>query len=289
MLILSLKRSYLFLPAIGLLVLGTVLAPAARATIIIDQLNTSQVAALTLPSSLPAFAGPTGVAAGTAIGGSRMMALYAAEGEEDDLFRLRVGTANGGTVRFATDPSIRGNGLITYNGTTAPNSGVTGGMFHAPSFFGLGAGSGGNALDLTEDGNNAQIKLRGYADNNGLPVIFTIWQTPTRYARGTIFIPGSATAAFSIHTAKFANFSGSGLAPGETVLDLFEDVRAITVELNGAAGGVAPGTDAVIDYYLATSIPEPAASVLIGSALLALGLLGRRHRNSGSVVTPAAS
>jgi PEP-CTERM motif len=264
------------------IVSATVLAAAvtliqpAEATIIIDSFSTSQNVSVEIALPLPNSRTPDGINSPFSLGGQRSMGSYVMTGAEEDQFNFRV-SAPTSTVRFGSDASVRGKGLIQYNGTNQA-VGISGGDFMAPSTYNL-------AVDLTAGGNNG-ILLSGYADNVGLPVVFTFWNSGARYARGTIQVPGTVGDTFQSYFLPFASFSGAGLNVGETPVDIFRDVRAITVLLDATGPAVAPGTDAVIDYFVATrnppsnvppsEVPEPATILLIGSALAGFGSFRRR-------------
>jgi hypothetical protein len=242
-----------------------------RASIIIDSFSTSHSATITIPdpSSLPLIASPTGVLpGGTTIGGARMLAAYVTDGQEDDQYRLRVTNASG-YASVETSALVTGKGLITYNGTITPNIGVTGGEFNAPVNYNIAP------TDITQGGTNSGVVLSGYADNNGIPIIFTFWVNAGTYATGTLNVPGSVSGILTAHFLAFSSFS----ATGDTLANILSGVRAITVEFDGTDASVTPGTDVVLDYIIAdrdTTVPEPGTYATMGGALLGFGFLHRR-------------
>jgi hypothetical protein len=212
------------------------------------------------------YFGPAGIATAGAIGGSRMMASYVTAGNEEDLYRFRVSNGTG-LASVETSALVSGKGLLTYNGTTTPNTGVDGsGAFLAPANFNLGG------IDITQGGTNQAVFVNGYADNNGIPIILTFWVDAGTYARGILNLPGSTNGVLLAHQLNFINF----VATGNTLGNILGNVRAITIELDGTAPGVSVGTDVVLDYVIASAIPEPGTYILIGSALLGLGFARRR-------------
>jgi len=256
-----------FIPAVALFGLLSFSQPA-RASLILDSFSSIQQIMRTLPDpSVPVYFDTStnmAVPGASVLGGRRSLALMTTEGETDDIFRLRVSSAGTGTVRFATDSSVQGKGLITYDGTTTGvSTGTTGNQFNKPTNFGI---SGLNFLSL-----GGGISLIGYADNNGLPVTFTVYRDADNYAKGTINVPGSNNATFGAYNVLFSNFVKTGTL---SLSDILSDVRAFTVELDATAA--TPGTDAVIDYIAVAAIPEPATFLLLGSSLVGLGLLRRR-------------
>jgi hypothetical protein len=260
-----------FLPALGVLGLLSFSQPV-RASLILDSFSTTQQVMRTLPDpSIPSyFDTSTNIATpgASVLGGRRSLAILTTDGEPDDIFRLRVSSAGSGTVRFSTDSSIKGKGLITYDGsTTGVSTGATAGNFNKPTNFQI---SGLNFLTI---GNG--ISLIGYADNNGLPVTFTVYKDANNYASGIINVPGSNNATFAAYSVLFSNFVKTGSL---SLNDILADVKAFTVELNASSNLVTPGTDAVIDYIAITGtpIPEPATFALLGGSLVGLGLLRRR-------------
>jgi hypothetical protein len=196
-----------------------------------------------------------------------MMASYVIAGDEEDLYRFRVSNSTG-LASVETSALVRGRGLLTYNGTNSPNTGVTAGAFNAPGSFNLGG------IDITQGGVNQAVFVRGYADNSGIPIIFTFWSNSTSYARGVLHLPGSSNGSLLSHYLLFTNFT----ATGGSLNSILANVNAITVELNGAAPGVTVGTDVLLDYMIAASIPEPGTYLTIGSALVGLCFLRRRAR-----------
>lgn len=264
------RRFSSVVPAAALAAVAALTVPAANATIIIDPFSTSSNANVTLggdtPPAPPVYFGPTGVATG-AIGGFRMMASYVTAGNEEDLYRFRVSNSTG-FASVETSATVSGKGLLTYNGTNAPNTTVTAGNFNPPGSFGLGG------VDITENGANAAIMVRGYADNNGLPIVFTFWVNSGTYARGVLNLPGSTNSLMVEHILLFNDF----VATGDSLANILDNVNAITVELDGTAPGVTGGTDVVLDYVIASAVPEPGTYLLIGSSLLGLGLIRRRKK-----------
>src|SRR4029078_8360490 len=121
-----------------------------------------------------------------------------------DSFRMRVSSSSG-TMRYSTDPSVKGKALIVYNGTVSPFLGVTAGQFNVPAQFHLGAGGpSGTTLDFTQGGNNA-IMVGGYAENNGVPIVFRVWRDANNYARGTLNLPGTNVATLNVYQVLFSN------------------------------------------------------------------------------------
>ena len=259
-----------FITAAGLFLLLASSQPA-KATIIIDAFSTSSNANVTItdPGLLPITFTPNGVATASAIGGARIMGSYVTEGSEEDQYRLRVSNATG-KASVETSALVVGKGMITYNGTTNAVTTLTGGNFNAPAAFNL---NGGLGYDLTEGGANATFIINGYADNNGIPMIVTVWTDATHYARGTLNMPGSTNGLLVSHFLHFSDFVVTG---GGSVTSVLASAKAITLELNGTNPSVTPGTDVVLDYFIATAIPEPASFALMGGSLLAFGLIRRR-------------
>jgi len=267
---LSRRSSGSLSPAIAIAALAALASSTAKATVIIDPFSTSSNANVSLvgdvPPGSPVYSGPVGVAAAV-VGGFRMMASYVTAGNDEDLYRFRVSNSTG-LASVETSALVSGKGILTYNGTDTPNISVTGGAFTAPETFNLGG------LDVTEGGANQAVFLNGYADNNGVPIIFTFWTNSSTYARGVLNLPGSTNGLLTSHYLLFNNF----VATGNTLNNILTNVGAITVEIDGTAPGVTVGTDVVLDYIVVgSSIPEPGTYVLIGSALLGLGFLRRRQ------------
>ena len=265
------RRFYSLFPTAALLAGLAVSSQTATASIIIDSFNTSHNVTINIPDPphLPITARPTGVnPAGTTIGGARMLAAHVRRGQEDDSYRLRVSNASG-FASIETSALVSGKGLITYNGTTSPNTSVTGGQFNAPLNYGIAP------TDITEGGMNTGVVVKGYADNNGIPVVFTFWINSGTYARGTMNIPGSSSGILASHFLAFNTFS----ATGDALSNILGGVRALTVEFDGTRAGVTSGTDVILDYIIAdrpASIPEPGTYVMMGGALFGFGLLRRR-------------
>jgi hypothetical protein len=267
---------YNCVPAICFIGLMISVAVPAKSDVILDTFSTAQSVMMTLPdpSNPLYFATSTNTAAlGAALlGGHRSLAILTTVGDSEDEFRLRVSTATG-TVRFATDSSIKGKGLITYDGSNSGvSTGYTGNKFNKPADYNIG---GLNFLSL-----GGGISLFGYADNSGLPVVFTVYRDADNYATGTIDLPGSNSATFGSYNVSFKNFVVTGASSLNTILT---DVRAFTVELNASYASVTPGTDAVIDYIAITGVPEPATLGLVGLSLVGVGMLRRRRQWFSSV------
>ena len=265
------RRCYSLIPTAALSAGLVVSSQMATASIIIDSFNTSHSVTINIPESphFPITARPNGVVpAGTTIGGARMLAAHVRKGQEDDSYRLRVSNASG-FASIETSALVVGKGLITYNGTTSPNTSVTGGQFNAPLNYGI------PPTDITEGGANTGVVVKGYADNNGIPVIFTFWVNSGTYARGTLNIPGSSSGILASHFLAFDAFS----ATGGTLANILGGVRAMTVEFDGTRPGVTSGTDVILDYIVAdrpATIPEPGTYVMMGGAILGFGFLRRR-------------
>jgi len=267
------RRSFnSLIPAAAVMATLAVSAQNAAASIIIDSFATSHNVTINIPDppNLPITASPNGVIpAGTTFGGARMLAAHVTTGQEDDTFRLRVSNASG-YASMETSALVSGKGLITYNGTTSPSTSVSGGQFNAPLNYGVAP------TDITEGGANTGVVVSGYADNNGIPVVFTFWVNSGMYARGTMNVPGSTSGILTAHYLAFNGFS----ATGDTLANILSGVRAITVELDGTRAGVTPGTDVVLDYIIAdidTTVPEPGSYATMGAGLLlGYGFLRRR-------------
>ena len=264
-------RFHTFIPAAALMASLAMSSQTATASIIIDSFSTSHSATITVPdfSALPITVSPNGVVPlGTTIGGARMLAAHVNAGEEEDQYRLRVSNASG-FASIETSALVTGKGLITYNGTTTPNSGVTAGEFNAPANYNLAP------TDITQGGTNSGVVVLGHSDNNGIPIIFTFWVNSGTYATGTMNMPGSVSSILTSHFLAFNSFT----ATGDTLANILAGVRAITVEFDGTSASVTPGTDVVLDYIIAdndASVPEPGTYATMGGALLGLGFLRRR-------------
>ena len=267
------RRFYSLFPTAALMAGMAVSSRSATAAIIIDTFNTSHNVTINIPDTpnLPMTASPNGVVpAGTTIGGARMLAAHVTAGQEEDNYRLRVSNASG-FASIETSALVSGKGLITYNGTTSPNTSVTGGQFDAPLNYGIAP------TDITQGGANTGVVVSGYADNNGIPVVFTFWVNSGTYARGTMNIPGSSSGILTSHFLAFNTFS----ATGDTLANILGGVRAITVEFDGTQTGVTSGTDVILDYIIAdrpASVPEPGTYVMMGGALFGFGFLRRRSK-----------
>jgi hypothetical protein len=261
------KRPGVCIPIAAFIISLTAASDTARAAIIIDTFSTSHNASINIgdPPIFPILSASSGVLT-TAIGGARMLQSYVTAGQEDDQYRLRVSNASG-FASIETSALVSGKGLITYNGTTGPGAGVTAGNFNAPANFNL------PVTDITQGGANTAIIISAHADNNGIPIVFTMWVNSTTYARGVLNLPGSASAALQSYSLAFSDFT----ATGASLASILTGVRAITVELQGTHPSVTQGTDVVLDYIIAdTTVPEPGTYALMGGALLGFGLLKRR-------------
>ena len=177
-------------PVAALMTLSSAAAPSASASIIIDSFSVSSNATVMLgsdtPPAPPVYFGPNGIGTASALGGFRMMASYVAAGDEEDLYRFRVSNSTG-LASVETSARVRGRGLLTYSGTNTPNTSVSAGHFNAPGSFNLGG------IDITQSGANQAIFVNGYADNKGIPIVFTFWTSSSTYARGVLNLPGIPT------------------------------------------------------------------------------------------------
>jgi hypothetical protein len=258
-------------PVAALMTLASAAAPSATASIIIDSFSVSSNATVMLgsdtPPAPPVYFGPNGIATASALGGFRMMASYVTAGDEEDLYRFRVSNSTG-LASVETSARVKGRGLLTYNGTNTPNTGVSAGHFNPPGSFNLGG------IDITQSGANQAVFVNAYADNNGIPIVFTFWTNSSTYARGVLHLPGSSNGALLAHSLAFTNFTPTG----GSLNGILSNVNAITIELDGMAPGVTVGTDVVLDYVIAASIPEPATYLTIGTALIALCFVRRRTK-----------
>ena len=265
------KRRMSLAPVTALMTLLSAAATPASASVIIDSFSISSNATVMLgadtPPAPPVYFGPNGIATASALGGFRMMASYVTAGDEEDLYRFRVSNSTG-LASIETSARVRGRGLLTYNGTNSPNTGVTAGHFNPPGSFNLGG------IDITQSGANQAVFVNGYADNKGIPIVFTFWTNSSSYARGVLNLPGSSNGALVAYYLPFTNF----MPTGGSLNSILSNVNAITIELDGAAPGVTVGTDVVLDYIVAASVPEPGTYLTIGAALIGLCFVRRRTR-----------
>lgn len=249
--------------AIYILCLAVALGAAARASIIIDPFVTGQDVFVSGSGNPKSASDSTAGNAPMAVGGQREFVVRRTQGT--GRLDVDVDYTTPGALTFASYPNVVGQALITYDG---PDTGVSG-FPGVPDTFGLGGGAG---IDLTEAGANNGFGINAAADNLGIPVIFTFYSSATRYARGTIHVSGSTTFDPEWYSLRFTDLTGTGLAAGETVLDILQHTKAITLELDGTAG-----SDAMLDNFTVVNLPEPATwyGAAAGGALL---LFLRRRR-----------
>ena len=139
-----------------------------------------------------------------------------------------------------------------------------------PNAFGLTGTGPTGGIDLTSSGTNNAITVFADSDNVGLPVIFHFYRAAGVFATITIQIPGDPSFDMEQHRMLFTSFTTQGLGLGETVLDIFSDTKAITMQIDGRNA-----SDATFDNLQATYVPEPVSVALVGAGILGLGLVRR--------------
>jgi hypothetical protein len=259
------------LPAFGVIAALSLCSPAG-ASIIIDRFNVEHD--VTRSGAAPKYtAGTTEFdgAGNDILGDYRNISLLKTGGTTLSQLRGLV-DPDGGLFSLSVDSAASGKALISYTGTNTLGTGFTGVNFNAPTSFNLGGGAG---IDITENGANQGIRVRAAADNQGLPITFTLYNSASNYVRYTLQVPGTAPV-MADYFMLFTSFSVTG---GMTPNQILQTVKAITVEVNAHPNGGMPislGTDAQLDYIMASSIPEPGTYALMGLGLFGLSVLRRR-------------
>lgn len=266
----------------------------AGATIIIDPFTTSQL--LNAPARPPASIANQGATLTSTALNNAPLALG---GQRELYYRALYGTSAGSintnndnfeAAAFRTGTNGVANGLFVYDGATSTTAlGASGAVtvpnatnfadaankvkqfrFGAPDAFGLGG------VDLTEGNTNDRIRIGAYADNQGVQLVLRFFVNATNYAEAILNIPGSASFQYNPYEVKFSDFTAVGLnGPGQSIMDAFTGVNAITLQLNGETS-----TDATFDFFAATNaIPEPGTYSLLGIGLVGFGALRRRIKS----------
>lgn len=257
-----------------LLALTCVSAEAAPITI--DPFNSTQIAVI---ASSASPSNPTNVISSTAnnaplsLGGQREFIARRSNG--NGKVELDINDTAESALSFTSTGNAIGRGLVIWDGpdtTTGPfdpRSSTDSIVRGEPNAFGLtGSGTTGG-VDLTDGGTNNAIVFHAYADNQGLPVIFHFYRSAGVFATATLHIPGN-TSGFQMNA--YSIFFGNFVTNGATANEIFKDVKAITMQVDGRNG-----SDAQFDLLGSANVPEPSTMSLSLVAGL-LGFLGIRRR-----------
>ena len=249
---------------IGVLILSFA-ALTTAAPIIIDDFSSGQTLNLTSAGVNPKNAS-NGAAPG-GIGGQREFTLTRTSGSGNA--QLDANNFSLGFLSFASSDTSDSQFLVVWDGATNVLPSTTASLTGINNLaFGLGA------VDLTDGGSNTLIRLRADADNNGnIPIMIRIYMSATKYVTGTTTIAGDVGFSLEAHDILFTSFTPTGLGVGETALDVIRSANAIALY-----GNPPQASDLGIDFVgVASAIPEPATTALIGTAIVALGLARRRR------------
>lgn len=248
----------------------TAIPTALAAPIIIDPFTSSQ-AAIISPGS-PGL-NPYNVTNSTANN-----APFALGGQREFIARRTVGSGKieldvndtaFESLSFSSSGDAAGRGLVVWDGpdTTVgafdPTSADPAIQRGQPDAFGLTGTGPTGGVDLTANGSNNAVLISAFADNVGLPLIFYFYRSATAYATASLNIPGN-TGTFDLvdYNIPFSTFAATGLLAGETVLDIFKDTKAITLQIDGRNA-----SDAHLDNFMAAQLPEPGSLALLVSGI----------------------
>lgn len=123
------------------------------------------------------------------------------------------------------------------------------------------------AVDLTGGGTNTGIRI-GNRSDLVVSVSLQLYTDASNYSTASFNTPGLGTLApFTEEFLPFASFTPTGSGAN------FTNITAVLLSLTGPAS-----FDLQLDFMEANNpIPEPMTSLLIGGALLGLGMYGRRR------------
>lgn len=216
--------------------------PAAAATIVIDQFVAPQlVVARPARGSVAA----SEVAAPLSIGGYREMRATNREN------RLNGTTleAGEGVLDFSNAARTSGTGTLTWNGIRS---------------------TGLRGLDVTDGGTNDAVFFDVLFSDANVDMTFSLRDTAGRTSTYSYLIgeelSGSAGAAPVVFS--FADFAGTA--------DL-RSINSVSFTLAGRAAAVDASLDLLYFGSTLAPVPLPAGALLLGSALLGAGLMGRRR------------
>ncbi len=237
------------------------------AGILIDDFGTNQ------ELEVIAIAPPTGEASsfvaapGDAIGGERDLVVEKTTGGNTDRIRTRANPDGNTLLRHSQESGVQGRTVVIWDGPDGlPELGDI-------DFTGLGG------VDLLDGGNSDAFEIGvEFSDIDG-PIHFTVYDADDAgggtFATATLVVSPVAFLDFEIMELLFSSFSPTG----GTLMDIFDSVGAIVMEIDGTAGDQTSWDLDLAFVRTNMVVPEPGTFVvwsLLGLSVCGWGRFRRR-------------
>ena len=226
---------------------------SARADFIIDTFGDSQTV-IAGRQGATVFPNPSNsvVATANAVGSVRDITVMRTATTSTTATSYVEGDSGANSFSLNASAKATGFGFVTYHAS-------------GPMYTGLGS------VDLTQGGLNSAFIFQNAFSTQTVTVDVFVWQSSSKFAQGTLTIPGTDPALGIDLQLLFTSFVFSGGANAS----IFSAAGAVGFRVNGVKGS---DTEFQLLKTAPRVIPEPASFALVGMGMLGTGFAAYRRR-----------